>query len=674
MATSIKPAGRPGGPDQVVTEPWAGLRSILRTRKPAVTLAVAAGVIVLILVTGGKGGLFTKPPTWLDLHVKPWVDARYKWVVLNNQKHWIFTGFFDPFSSGLKQLYAATHWLLVHLRWPGVLALTGVIGWKTGGRSAAIIGMLSLVGCGVLGYWDDTMISLSLMILAVLLSVLVGVPLGIWAGLNDRVDSVLRGVLDVAQVLPAYVYLLPIVVLFGIGNAGAVIATFIFAVAPAVRLTSHGIRSVPVVATEVGTSFGSTRRQLLGKVQLPLSRTAMLLGLNQVIMMAFGLLVIAALIGAGGLGLKVYNGLQQANVGKSFPPGLAMVFAAVALDRITTGSKRARSASERSFLPPAFRRAPAWWALALGSVIVIAAVSRVVGISSFPKALQVNVTPAVNSVVDWVKSHVRKGVPLIGGTQSISDFLVVNVLSPIRDRLQFTPWWASVVLVGALGWWRGGRRLGVLCGLCMVGIAALRTWDLAMDTLSQVLLAVVISVVLAVPIGIFAGRSDRFERILRPILDAMQVMPGFVYLVPVVFLFDVGRMPGVIASVIYALPPGIRLTSLGLREVSYSVREAAMSFGATPRQELVKVQLPLALRSVMLGINQTILMVLSMVVVAALIGAGALGLETVYGLTKKEIGRGVAGGVSIVLLAIVLDRITQTWGSKRSASTRRTAA
>ena len=185
-----------------------------------------------------------------------------------------------------------------------------------------------------------------------------------------------------------------------------------------------------------------------------------------------------------------------------------------------------------------------------------------------------------------------------------------------------------------------------------------------MDTLSQVLVIVVISVALAVPIGIWAGRSDRVERILRPVLDAAQVMPAFVYLVPVIFLFRVGRVPGVIASVIYALPPCIRLVSLGLRQVPMAPREAATSFGATPRQELLKVQLPMATKAIMLGINQTILLVLSMVVIAGLIGAGALGLETVYGLTKTEIGRGVAGGLSIVLLAIVLDRITQAWGSR----------
>ena len=227
-----------------------------------------------------------------------------------------------------------------------------------------------------------------------------------------------------------------------------------------------------------------------------------------------------------------------------------------------------------------------------------------------------------------------------------------------------SPWWAVIAAMVAIGWVSGGWRLATICGACFTGIAAMRNWALAMDTLSQVLVIVVISVALAVPIGIWAGRSDRVQRVMRPVLDAAQVMPAFVYLVPVIFLFRVGRVPGVVAAVIYALPPCIRIVDLGLRQVPREPREAAISFGATPRQELAKVQLPMAWPSIMLGVNQTVLLVLSMVVIAGLTGSGALGLETVYGLTKGEVGRGVAGGVSIVLLAIALDRITQAWGMR----------
>jgi glycine betaine/proline transport system permease protein len=609
-------------------------------RRYAVPVILVVGVVLLGRFTGGRTK-FADVPTWLDAHVKPRTDIIYKWVVLNNQKHWIFTRVFDPIASGLRGVNDAVFWLLKSLRWPGLLALTGLAGFTTGGRRAATAGVLILAMCGVFGFWDETVVSLSLMIVAVAVSLLIGVPLGIWAGLNDRVNRTLRTVLDTAQVMPAYVYLLPIVVLFGTGNAGAVVAAVIFAVAPAVRLTSLGLRSVPVVANEVGTSYGCTRRQLLAKVQLPMARRAMLLGLNQVIMMAFGILVIAALVGAGGLGQAVLAGLQKNDVGRTFVPGLVMVFAAVVLDRITTGQRRAADAKfSMSKLTNLLPNGRARLGVAFIGIVLVAIVAKLVGANTFPDALQVNITKPINSMVTWTNGHVRKGIPVVGGTTRLNEVLVKDVLTPLRSAFQYLAWWFVVLVVGLIGWLSGGRRLALLCSACMVGIAALRTWDLAMDTLSQVLLAVLISIALAVPIGILAGRSDRFERAIRPLLDAAQVMPPFVYLVPVIFLFEVGRVPGVIASVIYALPPGIRLTSLGLREVSASVREAAVSFGATPRQELFKVQLPLALRSVMLGINQTILMVLSMVIVAALIGAGALGLERSTGSRRRRLAAG----------------------------------
>jgi ABC-type proline/glycine betaine transport system permease subunit len=187
-------------------------------------------------------------------------------------------------------------------------------------------------------------------------------------------------------------------------------------------------------------------------------------------------------------------------------------------------------------------------------------------------------------------------------------------------------------------------------------------WDEAMDTLSQVIVAVVLSVIIAIPIGIWSARSDVVQRGLKPVLDTMQTMPQFVYLVPVVALFAPGRVPAVIAALIYALPPCVRLTDLGIRQVPANTVEAALAFGATPRQLLSKVQLPLARPSILLGVNQTIMMVLSVVIIGALIGGGGLGLEVYRGLTHDEIGQGMIGGICILLLAIVIDRITQASG------------
>ncbi len=626
-------------------------------------MAVPALVMTAIIAVGSAIG--PDIPTWLDAHVKPKVDEIYRWTVLHGDTNWLFTNVFTPIGDAIK--WATDHMLslLQVLRWPGVLALTGLIGYRTGGTRAALTGVIVLAGCGILGFWDNTMETLALMLVSVMVSLLIGIPLGIWAGLSDRAEKSMRGVLDTAQVMPLYVYLLPLVVAFGIGEPAAVIATVIFAVPPAVRITSLGIRAVAGTSTEVGTSFGCTSPQLLLKVRLPLARRSILLGVNQVIMMAFGIVVYAAIIGTAGLGRDVLNGLQKVNVGNAFAPGLAIVFAAIAIDRITTGERSRSAASDepQSRLQSLIERPATCAILIVGSVMVVALAAKLLGADEFPTSWTVDIAAPVNDAAKWVNDNFRSGVPIIGGTASFSDFIVINLLTPARDLLQGAAWYVVVAIVTAIGWASGGWRLGALCGACFVGIASLRVWDLAMDTLSQVLVAVTLSLLIAIPLGIWAARSATVERILRPLLDVAQVMPAFVYLVPVIFLFNVGRVPGVIASVIYAIPPGIRLTALGLQQVPYPPREAALSFGATPGQELVKVQLPLATRSIMLAVNQTIILVLSVVVVAALIGAGGLGLETVYGLTKKEIGRGVAGGLAIVLLAVVLDRITQSWGT-----------
>ena len=632
-------------------------------RKVIVPALVIAAILAVGLAIGHD------VPTWLDAHVKPKVDQAYKWTQLHNDSNWFFVNVFHPISDFVGWATRQVLWLLVNLRWPGVLALTGVVGYLTGGLKAAVTGVAVLAGCGILGFWADTMITLSLMLVAVMIALLIGIPLGIWAGLSDKADHVMRGFLDTAQVMPIYVYLLPLVVAFNIGAPTGVIATVIFAVPPAVRITSLGIRGVPHTSTEVGASFGCTGRQLLWKVRLPLAKRPILLGVNQVIMMAFGIVVYAALIGTGGLGNDVLIGLQKIDVGRAFAPGLAIVFAAIALDRITTGE---RSAKRRGRAPSAadrLRERP-WLlvAVAVGVVLVVAVIAKIVAADRFPSSLEVDVAKPVNDAADWVHEHLRSGIPIVGGTASFSDFFVLHVLNPARDLLQGMAWYVVVAIVTAIGWASGGWRLGALCGSCFVGIAALRVWDLAMDTLSQVLVAVTISLLIAIPVGIWAARSRTVETILRPLLDVAQVMPAFVYLVPVLFLLNVGRAPGVIAAIVYAIPPGIRLTTLGLREVPTAPREAAISFGATPRQELFKVQLPLAMRSIMLGINQTMMMVLAVVVVGALIGAGGLGLETIYGLTKKQMGQGVAGGIAIVLLAIVLDRVTQAWGARANRS------
>ena len=613
-------------------------------------------------------------PSWLDLHIQQWSQDRYQWSVVNRQTSPVFTSFFNPISDALTWAVETVESLLLWLRWPGVVAITGAIGWRTGGLRAGLAGAAAMFGVGVIADWDHAMRTLSIMSVAVVIALVLGVPLGILAARSDKAERVIRVLLDTAQVMPIFVYFSPVQIFFGLQFPPAVVVTVIYALPPAVRLTNLGLRNVPVVMNEVGQSFGATSRQQLFKVQLPIARRTILLGLNQVIMMAFAIVVLASLLGTGDLGQDVLFALQKQEVGLAFASGLAIVLMAVALDRISTGERNTSSTRLGRALPKVSRRTATVLAIAVPVVAVFAA--RLFGASGFPEALTVDIAPAVDDAVGWVQDNLRTGVPIIGGTQAISDFLVINIIDPLYEWLISLPWLLVVVAVSFVGWLSRGWRLAATVASCLVLIGAMGSipggtgtismWDLAMNTLSLVLVAISISVLIALPLGMWSGRSDRMERFLRPFLDIAQVMPQFVYLIPVVFLFGIGRSAGVVACVVYAVPPCIRLTSLGMREVPFAPREAATSFGATGRQEMRLVQLPLARKAILLGINQTLMMVLATVIIAALVGAGALGLVS-YEATQKPIlkfGQGVAGGLSIVLLAIMLDRLTQAWGTR----------
>jgi glycine betaine/proline transport system permease protein len=264
-------------------------------------------------------------------------------------------------------------------------------------------------------------------------------------------------------------------------------------------------------------------------------------------------------------------------------------------------------------------------------------------------------------------------IPLDEWVQSAVDWLVTNYREffqilkvPVEISLEGLEWLFGVlppfvvILLFAMAAWRyAGKRVTVFTVLSFLLVGYLGLWDDTMTTLAMVICSVVFCAVVGIPLGIMAGRSNRFEMLLRPFLDAMQTTPAFVYLIPVVMLFSIGTVSGILATIVFALPPIIRLTNLGIRQVHPELVEAAIAFGATPWQVLRKVQLPLAMPSVMAGLNQTIMMALSMVVIAALIGAGGLGNPVVQGLNTLEIGLATIGGLSIVLLAMVLDRITQ---------------
>ncbi len=243
---------------------------------------------------------------------------------------------------------------------------------------------------------------------------------------------------------------------------------------------------------------------------------------------------------------------------------------------------------------------------------------------------------------------------------------ILQALVWLEHLLRIAPWWSIVLAVFLLSLAVSRRLLlsvGMAALLCVIGLVGL--WDRGMQTLALMIMATGLSVLIGIPLGIVMGRVNWARRLLTPLLDVMQTMPSFVYLIPVVMLFGLGKIPAIIATVIYAVPPVIRLTELGIRLVDQDVLEASRAFGANPRQQLLGVQLPLALPNIMAGINQTTMMALSMVVVASMIGAQGLGQEVLLGINRLEVGRGLLAGLSIVALAIMFDRITQAYGQRQ---------
>ncbi len=278
----------------------------------------------------------------------------------------------------------------------------------------------------------------------------------------------------------------------------------------------------------------------------------------------------------------------------------------------------------------------------------------------FPDFLIIPLADWVNSGIDWVVVNYGDSFEAFANS-------LLFVLVGLEQFLRNLPWWLVVLVVAFIGW-HARRPSGILmgCGLAlvMIGIGMLGLWDKAMQTLALMLVATAISVLIGIPLGIIMSRADRFRALLLPVLDAMQTLPSFVYLIPALLLFGLGKVPAIFATVIYAVVPVTRLTDLGIRLVDREVVEASEAFGATARQQLFGVYLPLALPNIMAGINQTTMMALSMVVVASMIGARGLGEEVLLGIQRLDVGRGAAAGLAIVFLAIAMDRITQSYGKR----------
>jgi glycine betaine/proline transport system permease protein len=629
-------------------------------RSRATIVGAIVGAMVICHLTLSRTLSWPDSLVWHSLN--HYLDNMQNWLAAESAKthpnfaysviHWI--------SSGLDALVRWLYHLLSKwLTWPGTTLLGGLLAWRFGGRRAGAIMVASFASFAALGLWDDSMQTLALMLVAVALSLLVGVPLGIVAGRSDRFNALITPVLDAAQIIPAFAYLMPVVIFFSVGPAAAVITTMVYSVPPAVRITALGIRSVPANTVEAALALGSTQRQLLWKVQLPLARRLLLLSVNQTILFALSMVVIAGLINTeGGLGAPVTNGLNS-DPALAILAGVAIVVMAIALDRVTEAIADRTDPAKRHLDIEARKRAR----LATGAVFAAVAVAAIVG-----HVLSAGAAYTRWTAQDWLRTQVQNVLDYVQKpttflfkdiTNPVGNFLVAHMLQPLDTFLVQTPWFITLAGLTGIAFVLSGLRPAVTTALMFALIGAIGEWGDAMDTFSQVLVATAIAVVIGVVLGVAAAEIPWVSKAIRPVNDVLQTLPQLVYVIPFVYVFPISYVPGLIASVLYATPVVVRLVERGVRDVAPETVEAAGAFGATRLQTLVKVKIPLARDAIMLGINQGIIMVLAVVVIAGLVGSGALGYAVAAGLQRGQFGIGVVASIAILAMGIALDRVTR---------------
>ena len=671
-------------------------------------------IVALVLSTQSEGpSKFPKVVTdefkftaWVN-EGEDYLKKNYRWITK------IIASYIKEGYYFLEDFFLEAPWLLV----AALFFLPCLI---SGGLKLGLYSLFVVYFWGATGMWDESLQTVALMGLSVLLCVLFGTTLGVLCSQSDRFDNFMKPVLDTMQVMPAFVYLFPALFFFGIGGAPAILATMIYAMPPIIRLTNTGIRQVSKETVESATSFGSSRLQLLFKIKLPMSLPSIMMGINQVIMMALALVVLACFIGAEGIGGQVWLAIRNLDVGWAMEGGLCILFMAIMFDRFSMSFSK-----QVDPLPSdvqKFYLLPQNWEkyqiariiekpLSFGSSIIdfvcikitnlIAYVSELL-ISLFSKnnAIEIGefiskryyVIPSlivlflisfINSSIyeigtfpsDW-KLSIRQPIAdavkaltvhpgFIGFTKGLRAFVYLNLLHPLDVFLTHIPWWFTMAIFVAIGYFTVGLRFAFITALLLLFIGACGIWSQSMITLSSVLVSVFLCFALGVPLGIIASYNERFRNIQNVVLDAMQTLPYFCYLIPVLMFFGGGIVSAVLATVIYSIPPIIRLTSLGLTQVSGSYSEVSRSFGGTLLQTLNKVKFPLAVPSLVIGFNQTVIMAFAMQIVTPLIGGKGLGLEVFNGLARSDTGRGLAAGIGIVLLAIIIDRISLAWTKKQ---------
>lgn len=633
---------------------------------------------------------------------------------------WI-TSFTEWFTASFRFLFRAGVWVLTGpliivrwffdwLTWPSVIVLGAALGYAAKGPRLAAFCALALGYVVIAGYWQKTAVTLSLVAVAVPVSVLIGLFGGILAWRSARARRVIAPLLDLMQTIPTFSYLIPILVLFGIGPVVGMIASAIYAVPPMVHNVMLGLRRTHPEIVESARMSGSTNRQLLWWVMIPSALRTILIGVNQTIMAGLSMVVIASMVGGvDDIGIEVFQSMKQAKFGQSLLSGLVIALVAIAMDRVSRGF------AEKSLDP--FSRQPGvrFWLTVAAIVAALQILAALIPqFADYPETWTINLAPALDAALQWFT------VVAFPVTSAIKTWMVFAILLPLKIgfaasvrpsfwgfamspqvALAFAamsiilvaaawrlagprvalavaigatlyyfgttgvPWPAMYALVVGLAYAAGGRPVAALAAFSLIFILVTGSWTNAMISLQICIVGVTLSFLAGSAIGIWAALDERVSAAVSPICDTLQTMPIFVFLIPAVMVFLVGEFTALIAIVMYAIVPSIRYAEHGVRTVPHEIVEAARMIGATRRQILWQVQIPVAAPELALGLNQTIMMALAMVVVASLVGAQGLGSDVMVALSRADTGRGLVAGLSVALIAIVADRMLQAWAQSR---------
>ncbi len=656
----------------------ASIETLAARRKHPWLAAWILGLILTVLIYAFREHwpwAWEYPREW-NVPLRFWLSDFMKWLV-NDFDLGLFT-----FKQLTRSLSWLLHWPLAtaqgllssgfaidlgddqvlrlpRLSWLGIVALAVVLG-----HLARNWGLAALTGgcffyLALFGQWDSAMLTLSSIIIAVPIGVAAGLIVGIWGFRSARAEAAITPVLDLMQTVPVFAYLVPVLFLFGFGPVAAMIATIIYATPPMARCAMLALKLVPTEIVEFGRMAGCTRRQLLWRVQIPSARPTLMVGVNQVIMLSLNMVIIASMIGAGGLGFDVLSSLKRLQFGEGVEAGLAITLLAIALDRLSQAFANQPPPAHREQDASWFRRHP-HLVIALAVMLGTTLIGMFVGaLRSMPEDLTLTTGPFWNDVVSWVN------INFFDELDAVKSWLLINLLIPVKRFLLQLPWVAVTGLVTLAGYQLGGWRLASITASLTLFIAVTGNWEKSMISIYLCGISVLFAAVIGIPIGVWAALNDRVHRVVQNVIDTLQTLPSFVYLIPVVMLFRVGDFSAMIAIVAYAVVPAIRYTDHGIRQVPAELIEASRAMGCSRLQLLRRVQLPIAMPEIMLGINQTIMMALAMLVITALVGTRDLGQEVYIALTKADTGRGIVAGVCVAFIAIIADRLIGAWAQKK---------